>query len=175
MAFKDRGVDLPAFGAAIILTLLVGGALTLIKPVGDFRRREGFAVVGIGWVLIVVLGALPFYLSGTVATYTDAFFETMSGFTTTGATIFPAVESVPRGVLLWRSLTHWLGGMGIIVLSWPFSPSAGNLALRSGGTGAGSGTDCPTFKKYRHDFMAHLFRVDARRNHRSTPGGAVAV
>ncbi|NLW56103.1 MAG: TrkH family potassium uptake protein [Firmicutes bacterium] len=117
VALIDHGVDLPAFCGAIIMTLLVGGGLTLIKPVGDFRRREGFAVVGVGWVLIVFLGALPFFLSGIVATYTDAFFETMSGFTTTGATILPAVEGVPRGILLWRSLIHWLGGMGIIVLS----------------------------------------------------------
>jgi len=117
VALGDRSADLPAFSVTIILTVLVGGVFTLIKPTGDFRRREGFAVVGVGWVLIVFLGAIPFYLSGTVTTYTDAFFETMSGFTTTGATILPAVESLPRGLLLWRSLTHWLGGMGIIVLS----------------------------------------------------------
>lgn len=117
VAFGDRTVDLPGIGVSIILTLLVGGALSIIKPTGDFRRREGFAVVGVGWVMIVALGALPFYLSGTVATYTDAFFETMSGFTTTGATILSDIEGVPRGVLLWRSLTHWLGGMGIILLS----------------------------------------------------------
>ena len=117
VAIFNRGTDVFAFGRSIALTLLVGALLSLIKPEGEFRRREGFAVVGLGWILLTACGALPYYLSGTTPTYTDAFFETMSGFTTTGATILPTIESVARGILLWRSLTHWLGGMGIIVLS----------------------------------------------------------
>jgi trk system potassium uptake protein TrkH len=117
VAIYYRGSDVVAFGYSIMITLLLGGILSLIKPRGNFRRREGLAVVGLGWIILTAVGALPFYLSGTVQTYTDAFFETMSGFTTTGATILPEIESVARGILFWRSLTHWLGGMGIIVLS----------------------------------------------------------
>ncbi|MBN2496764.1 MAG: TrkH family potassium uptake protein [Deltaproteobacteria bacterium] len=83
----------------------------------DLGRREGFAVVTFSWLLLVVVGMLPFLVSGTTTSVTDAFFETMSGFTTTGATIFPQVEVIPRGVQFWRCMTQWLGGMGIVVLS----------------------------------------------------------
>ncbi len=87
--------------------------------------RDGFLLVCLSWVASAGLGALPFYLSGTVPTYTDAFFETMSGFTTTGASILLDIESLPRSVLFWRSLTHWLGGMGIVVLTIAFLPLLG--------------------------------------------------
>ncbi|HBL35592.1 MAG TPA: potassium transporter, partial [Firmicutes bacterium] len=127
VALYDQSPDWLAFGQTIGVTLLVGLLLSLIRPKGGFRRREGLAVVGLGWLSLTVFGALPFLLSGTTLTYTDAFFETMSGFTTTGATILPDVEQVARGLLFWRSLTHWLGGMGIIVLSLALFP-----ALRQG-------------------------------------------
>ena len=91
----------------------------------DVRVREGFAIVTFGWLMASMFGALPFMLSGATASYTDAFFETISGFTTTGATIFADVEALPRGVLFWRSLTHWLGGMGIILLSLAILPFLG--------------------------------------------------
>ena len=83
----------------------------------ELGRREGFAVVSLSWVFMVLIGMLPFLISGTTASFTDAFFETMSGFTTTGATIFPKVEVIPAGIQFWRCMTQWLGGMGIIVLS----------------------------------------------------------
>lgn len=127
VALFYQGTDRFAFARSIIVTFLAGGLLALIKPEGDFRRREGLAVVGLGWLLLTAFGALPFLWSGTVQTYTDAFFETMSGFTTTGATILSDVEATARGILFWRSLTHWLGGMGIIVLSLALFP-----ALRQG-------------------------------------------
>ncbi|HYH02284.1 MAG TPA: potassium transporter TrkG [Bacillota bacterium] len=117
IALKDRTTDAQALFWAMVLTLLVGLLLTLFKSEGKFGRREGFVIVGLGWVLIAAFGALPFYFSGAVHSYVDAYFETMSGFTTTGSTILTEIESLPRGILLWRSLTHWLGGMGIIVLS----------------------------------------------------------
>jgi trk system potassium uptake protein TrkH len=79
-------------------------------------RREGMAVVGLGWLLAALFGALPFYLSGATPSFVDAYFEAMSGFTTTGSTILPNIEALPKGVLFWRSFTHWLGGMGIVVL-----------------------------------------------------------
>ena len=87
--------------------------------------KDGLAIVGLSWVFLSLLGALPLYFSGVVPHFTDAFFEIVSGFTTTGATIFPDVEALPRGILFWRSLTHWLGGMGIIVLYVALLPALG--------------------------------------------------
>jgi len=91
--------------------------------------REGFLIVCIAWAAAAGLGALPFYLSGSVLTYADAFFETMSGFTTTGASILKEIESLPRSLLFWRSLTHWLGGMGIVLLTIVFLPILGVKGL----------------------------------------------
>ena len=87
--------------------------------------REGVGITVFSWLAASAAGALPYVISGSTANYTDAFFETMSGFTTTGATIFVDIEALPRGILLWRSLTHWLGGMGIIVLSLAVLPFLG--------------------------------------------------
>ncbi|PLY02030.1 MAG: potassium transporter [Desulfuromonas sp.] len=91
----------------------------------DLSVREGFAVVTFGWVVFAVFGALPYLLSGAILSPLDAIFETMSGFTTTGSTILPEIESMPQSLLFWRSLTHWLGGMGIIVLSLAILPMLG--------------------------------------------------
>jgi trk system potassium uptake protein TrkH len=116
-ALKDRTPDVKAFFFSIIITASTGTLLRFIRPDGKFGRREGFVIVGLGWFFIVAFGALPLFLSGTVSCYTDAYFEIMSGFTTTGATILTDIEGATRGILFWRSLTHWLGGMGIVVLS----------------------------------------------------------
>ncbi len=91
----------------------------------DLRAREGFAVVTFGWIIFSLFGGLPFLLSGSISSFTDAYFETMSGFTTTGATILTNIEQLPHGILFWRSLTHWIGGMGIIVLSLAILPFLG--------------------------------------------------
>lgn len=91
----------------------------------DLRAKEGFAVVTLGWIAVSLFGSLPFMLSGAIPSLSSAFFETMSGFTTTGATILTDIEVVPQGILFWRSLTHWLGGMGIIVLSLAILPFLG--------------------------------------------------
>lgn len=96
---------------------------TQIKP--ELRVREGFAIVVFGWTFMAAVGALPFVLYGAIPSYTDAFFETMSGFTTTGASILTDIEALPHGLLFWRSETHWLGGMGIIVLSLAILPFLG--------------------------------------------------
>lgn len=100
----------------------------------DFGIQEGFACVTLGWLLVTLLGALPFYLSGACRNFVDAFFETMSGFTTTGATIFEDIEALPKGILFWRSFTHWLGGMGIVALSIAVLPvlgGGGNMLFRA--------------------------------------------
>ncbi len=91
----------------------------------NLGKREGYIIVTFAWIIISIFGALPFVLNGAIPNYTNAFFETMSGFTTTGASILTDIESVPKGLLFWRSLTHWIGGMGIIVLSLAILPILG--------------------------------------------------
>ena len=91
----------------------------------ELRAREGFAIVTFGWIVVPAFATLPFLLSHTIPNFTDAFFETMSGFTTTGASILTDIEKMPHGLLFWRSMTHWLGGMGIIVLSLAILPLLG--------------------------------------------------
>ncbi len=88
-------------------------------------KREGFIIVSFSWVIISIFGALPFYFGDDFTNYTDAFFETMSGFTTTGASIFSDIEAIPHGILFWRALTHWIGGMGIIVFTLAILPIFG--------------------------------------------------
>lgn len=88
-------------------------------------KREGYVIVSLSWIIFSFFGAIPFYLSVSELSFTDAFFETMSGFTTTGATIFADVEALPEGLLYWRAFTHWLGGMGFIVLSLAILPLLG--------------------------------------------------
>lgn len=91
----------------------------------ELKRRDGYLVVSLGWVLMSFFGSLPYVLTGTIPTYPDAFFESMSGFTTTGATILTDIEVVPHGIIFWRSLTQWIGGMGIIVLTVAILPILG--------------------------------------------------
>jgi len=91
----------------------------------SINRREGIAIVGIGWLSVVAVGSLPFILTGTAPSVAGAFFESASGFTTTGATVFAEVDGLPASILLWRSTSHWLGGMGIIVLGVAILPLIG--------------------------------------------------
>lgn len=121
-AIKHQSPGVIAFVVSILVTTGVGLLMKMVKPAGNLSRRDGFAIVGFSWLLIVALGALPFYLSGTTPTYTEAFFESMSGFTTTGATVITNLEAVSGEILFWRSLSHWLGGMGIILLSLAIFP-----------------------------------------------------
>lgn len=106
-----------AFIISVLIALVPGLALTLLcrGAQKDIFIREGLAIVALSWVCISAVGALPFVISGEIPSYIDAFFETVSGFTTTGASILTDVESMSRGLLFWRSLTHWLGGMGVLV------------------------------------------------------------
>ncbi len=91
----------------------------------DLRMKEGYLVVTLSWLIVSLTGAIPYVISGAIPSYTDAFFETISGYTTTGATILSDIESLPKSILFWRSMTHWLGGMGIIVLAIAIMPILG--------------------------------------------------
>ncbi len=116
----------------LLLSALFTGAIGLIvllrigknykKNIG---KREGYLIVALTWIVISFFGTLPFLLSGAISSFTDAFFETMSGLTTTGASILNDIESMPRNILYWRSMTHWIGGMGIIVLTVAILPFLG--------------------------------------------------
>lgn len=119
----DSGV----FLLSTIITLLAGviGLLVGRRAESRMGEREGYVIVAMVWVVFSAFGLLPYYLSGQVPTLTDAWFESMSGFTTTGATIIPDLEVITHGLLFWRSLTQWIGGMGIIVLSIAILPIFG--------------------------------------------------
>lgn len=116
-----------------ILAFLITIAVTVLAAIGlkykgygaenSMGRREAYLLVTLIWVIFSALGALPFVISGYLTSYTDAFLETMSGFTTTGATIIDDVEALPHGLLFWRSLTHWIGGLGIMFFTIAILPS----------------------------------------------------
>ncbi len=104
----------PSLGTAVVASVML---LVSRRSRGHINPRSGFLLVSLVWILMSAVGALPFVIGGVIPGYTNAFFETMSGFTTTGASILTSIESIPRPFLFWRSLTHWLGGMGIVVLA----------------------------------------------------------
>ena len=114
-----------AFLITFAITLAAGFAHVLKKPKNrTMRVKDGFVIVSVSWIVLSAFGALPFVLSGSIPSYVDAFFETVSGFTTTGATILTDVEILPKGVVYWRSFTNWLGGMGVLVFVLALMPKA---------------------------------------------------
>ena len=106
-------------GIALVLFLICRGAPSA------FYAKEGLVCVGACWIVLSAVGCLPFWISGEIPSYVDAFFETVSGFTTTGASIVPAVEDLSKGILYWRSFSHWLGGMGVLVFLLAFTGGKG--------------------------------------------------
>jgi trk system potassium uptake protein TrkH len=110
-----------------IITFLTGACLVLTIPSTkkSISHREGFLIVSIGWIIATLFGSLPFILENTFPSFTDAYFESVSGFTTTGATVLTNIEIVPKSILLWRSMIQWLGGMGIILFSIAILPLLG--------------------------------------------------
>lgn len=109
-------------------TILILGSIIMFYTRNhskEMNKREGYIVVAFGWIVMSLSGSLPYMITETIPSFTDAFFETMSGYTTTGASILNDIEIVPKGVLFWRSLTHWIGGMGIIVLAIAILPLLG--------------------------------------------------
>ena len=119
--------DIAALGISSGIAIVIGAFAWILTQRSDktITKREGYIIVSIVWVMFSLFGSLPFLFSGAITSYTDAFFETISGFTTTGASILNDVEALPHGLLFWRSMTQWLGGMGIIVLSLAILPIFG--------------------------------------------------
>ncbi len=123
--------QLPGLLGAAVLTTIVGYLLWrgFDRP-GELSTREGFAAVGLAWIAIAIAGALPYLFTGAIGSFTDAVFESAAGVTTTGASIIPDPGILPHGILFWRSLTQWIGGMGIIVLSVAILPLLGMGAVQ---------------------------------------------
>ncbi len=121
LAWGERSAQI-AFSEVMLGCAILGGAIRIfVKPSSRrLRLREGFFVVALSWLLCSFIGCLPFLLSGAIPTFAEAFFESCSGFSTTGASIVSDVESLPRSILFWRSLTSWLGGLGLILIVFPF-------------------------------------------------------
>lgn len=121
--YKEKCIT--SFLITIGLAAILGFLLILLNKPKDrtIFAKEGFVIVALAWISLSAIGALPFVLSGEIPSYHDAFFETVSGFTTTGASILPQVEGLSKGILFWRSFTHWIGGMGILVLVMALVPT----------------------------------------------------
>ncbi len=117
-----------AIALSALTTVVAGGACVLLTKGNtekELRKRDGYLAVTLSWLAITFFGTLPYLLTGSIADYSNIFFETMSGFTTTGASILDDIESLPKSILLWRSITQWLGGMGIIVMAVAILPILG--------------------------------------------------
>ncbi len=141
-----------AMGISMAVMLALSGLLWLLcrKSIQRFGPTDGMVCTGLGWIVLSLLGALPFCLSGEVPRYIDALFEIVSGFTTTGASILSNVEALSKGLLYWRSFSHWLGGMGVLVLLLAIAPSGGGFTmhlLRAESPGPDVGKLVPKMKK----------------------------
>jgi len=123
--YKDGATQGITFAA--LLTLGIGGLVMFLTKnhQKEVKKREGYLIVTMGWLIVTVSGTMPYLVTGAIPSVTNIFFETISGYTTTGASILNDVESLPKGLLFWRSTTHWLGGMGIIVLAIAILPLLG--------------------------------------------------
>ncbi len=126
VAVLYRGPDWPAFVVTTVVSAVLGlVAYRTTRLEGDITTREGYAIVSLAWLAVGTVGALPYWLAAVVDSPVKALFESFSGFTTTGATVFSNIEALPHGILFWRSFTQWLGGMGIIVLGIAILPFLG--------------------------------------------------
>ena len=120
----------PSYLFIAVVCFLLGALLTRKKPSSsNLYTREGFVSVALSWIVMSVFGAIPFVLTGDIPFYVDALFETISGFTTTGASILPEVESLSHASLFWRSFTHWVGGMGVLVFIMSILPLMGGSTM----------------------------------------------
>ena len=122
--YYNEQKSVKTFLLVALATALISLPFILIKPKNfKINSREGIAIAAICWIIIPVFGAVPFFVSGEIPHFIDAVFESVSGFTTTGSTILTDIEAMSRGMLFWRSFTHWVGGMGVLVLTIAILPS----------------------------------------------------
>ncbi|MCD8165698.1 MAG: TrkH family potassium uptake protein [Bacteroides sp.] len=132
ISYHFREDDLNDFIITALLTAIAGGIFSYLGKGAErnIQRRDGYIIVTSAWIIFTLFGMLPFYFSGYIPTITNAFFETMSGFTTTGATILDDIESLPHGLLFWRSMTQWIGGLGIIFFTIAVLPFLGTSGIQ---------------------------------------------
>lgn len=117
--------DTAVLGLSILIVSFIGTLMMMLPPPlpgSHLRLKEGFIITALGWILMSLCGALPFFISGIYPRFEDAFFEAVSGFTTTGASVLTRFEGFPHGIMLWRATTHWVGGMGVLVLTLALLP-----------------------------------------------------
>ncbi|HHY78551.1 MAG TPA: TrkH family potassium uptake protein [Clostridiales bacterium] len=128
--YSDSTTKVFSYTISILLAVGIFFAIALKPKNRTIYARDGFAIVAFGWVMISLFGALPFYFSGAIPSFIDCIFETVSGFTTTGSSILQEVESLPKAILFWRSFTHWIGGMGVLILTLALFPITGTGAYQ---------------------------------------------
>lgn len=129
--FQQDG-DAWALGATMLILIAIGAPLRFLVRPGErnLRAREGFLTVALAWIALSCFGALPFVFSGMIPNYIDALFESVSGFTTTGATVLENFDNLPQGIMFWRSFTHWIGGMGVLVLTLAWRSYRSSVSVR---------------------------------------------
>ena len=125
LIYGERDVALKIFEIALV-SAGVGMVFTSKRPTrSELFIKDGLLIVGLAWIIFSIIGSMPYFLTGSIASPIDAFFETVSGFTTTGSTILTDIEALPIGILFWRSFTHWIGGMGVLVFVMAIIPLSG--------------------------------------------------
>lgn len=153
-----------AFAVTAAGTFFTGMLLTHLNSNPDrLRAREGFVIVGLSWIIMSLTGAVPFLLTGEIPGIADALFESVSGFTTTGATVVPDVEKLSRCVLFWRSLMHWIGGMGVLVFMLAILPlKGGNTVhlLRAESSGPSVSKIMPKVQTSASILLSYLYWSD---------------
>lgn len=128
--FFSEEVAAFSFLPSVLFLLSLSSTLTGQMPdKKSIYAREGMVIVALSWLIFSFFGAIPFYISGSIPSFVDSFFETVSGFTTTGSTILTDIEVLPRGLLFWRSFTHWIGGMGVLVFALAVLPKTNARAM----------------------------------------------
>lgn len=129
LIYGERDVALKIFEIALV-SAGVGMVFTRKRPTrSELFIKDGLLIVGLAWIIFSIIGSMPYFLTGSIASPIDAFFETVSGFTTTGSTILTDIEALPIGILFWRSFTHWIGGMGVLVFVMAIIPLSGGNTM----------------------------------------------
>lgn len=168
-----------AFVVTAVGLAVLGLVLGLRSPANTaIYAREGLVIVALAWVLMSVFGALPFIISGDIPFFVDAFFETVSGFTTTGSSILRDVEAMSYSMLFWRSFTHWVGGMGVLVFTMAVLPVSDGRAMhlmRAESPGAFGGQNLQQDPRYRQDPVCHVPGAYRGANNFAAPGRSALV